>query len=172
MSQSQKTAHDGYDWSGRKLKGIEVGDVFSLPLPDGSFAFGRVLNAHDGATVAEFFRARRDTPEFDPSVLESGRLIAPTGILFDGIEYRNRKRDWKVVAKDPDFYPDDLYDWKFVRSPDGRDNWEYYTLYDVWTMKGRASNDDVKNWRFGTILPQHPGRLRDVIAEQLEKQGL
>lgn len=27
---------DGYDWFGREFKGIEAGNVFVVPLPDGT----------------------------------------------------------------------------------------------------------------------------------------
>jgi hypothetical protein len=94
LANTTRTAVDGYDWFQRKFKGIEVGDVFSVPLPLGGFGFGRVINAHDGATLAEFFRYWKSTPEFEPAITSAGRLFAPTGFFVTDIAYRNRKRTW------------------------------------------------------------------------------
>jgi hypothetical protein len=121
MQDGRRVARDGYDWFGRKFKGNEAGSVFSVPLPDGTYAFGRLMNAKDGANIAEFFRARRDTPEFDPAILQAGRLFGPVGVLAGDIEGPNDDREilgpvadkdvgsWKVASVLPQ-YADEITD--------------------------------------------------------------
>ncbi|MFD1794910.1 hypothetical protein FQV27_05500 [Paracoccus aurantiacus] len=167
----RRTAKDGYDWFGRKFKGVEAGSVFAVPLSDGTYAFGRLMNAKDGATIAEFFRARRDTPDFDDGIINSGRLFGPTGVLITAIDAPNRKRPWKVVHKDADFYPDDLYDIRFARGT-GPGNWAYFTLENQFETLGPLSDDDVGSWRVGFNLPQQPETLTQAIERRLEAEGL
>lgn len=171
MSGTKRTNRDGFDWFGRELKGIEAGDVFAVPLPDGSYVFGRQMNAKDGANIAEFFRARRDSPEFDPEILKSGRLFGPVGIFADNIEHGRRKRPWKVIHKDPDYYPEDLYDLKFFRGM-GPGRWSWFTLEDEFETRGPVSDHDVDNWRIAPLLGQSASAVEAVIQQQLEKQGL
>ncbi|MBA4491924.1 Imm26 family immunity protein [Paracoccus sp. S1E-3] len=171
MQEKRRTARDGFDWFQRKFKGVEAGDIFAVPLPDGSYAFGRLMNAKDGATIAEFFRARRDTPDFDEGIVQSGRLFAPTGILITDIESRNRKRPWKVIHKDPEYYPDDLYDLRFFQGM-GSGTWTYYTLNDQRETLGPVSDEDIGNWRVGSIMPQHPEQITKAIVRQMERQGI
>lgn len=75
-----RIAADGTDWFQRRRKGIEAGDVFSLPLPSGGYGFGRVMNAHGGADIAEFFRYRSSDDVYSDGSLHSGRLFSPIGI--------------------------------------------------------------------------------------------
>ncbi len=164
-------AKNGYDWFSQKFKGIEAGDVFCVPLPDGSYGFGRLMNAKDGAIIAEFFRIRRQTPDFDFAIIQSGRLFAPVGVMSDSIAYRNRKRPWKVIHKDSDYYPDDLYDLHFYCGY-GPGKWQYFTLYERKPL-GPVSDEDIRNWQVvGSLMPQHPGRVEIVIVERLEELGL
>ena len=165
------TAVDGYDWFQRKFKGIEVGDVFSVPLSLAGFGFGRVINAHDGATLAEFFRYWSETADYEPEIISSGRLFSPTGFLITDIEHGNRKRPWKVVHKDPKFYPEDLYDLKFSQSHDG-EIWTYYTLRDENQTLGKISRRDVDEFRVPSILPQHRDRITKVVEGQLRAEGI
>ncbi len=171
MPTKRKQARDGFDWFGRSFKGINAGDVFAVPLPDGTYAFGRQMNAKDGATIAEFFRARRDTPDFDPEIIRSGRLFSPVGILITDIAHGNRKRPWQVIHKDRDYYPEDLYGLKFHRGT-GPGQWQYFTLDDEFQTLGRVSDEDVRDWRVPSLMPQHADRVVNVIMEKLKKQGL
>ncbi len=100
MHGQMMTAFDGYDWFLRTRKGISAGDVIAVPLKCGGFGFGRVLNVHDGATLAEFFAYWSEEASFDQEIIESPRLFSPVGISVMDIEYRNRKRDWKVIHRD------------------------------------------------------------------------
>lgn len=110
------------------------------------------MNAKDGATIAEFFRARRMTPEFDPEILQSGRLFGPVGVLIGDIEGPNRKRPWKVVHKDPEYYPDDLYDIPFFQGM-GAGTWQYFTLNNHFEILGPVADEDVGNCTGTVPLP-------------------
>lgn len=171
MDEAIQSDFDKYGWFGREFKGIQAGDVFSIPLSDGTYAFGRLMNAKDGATIAEFFRTRRDTAEFSPDILRTGRLFGPVGILVGDIEYRNRKRPWKVIHRDMEYYPKDLYDWQFYGGG-GPGKWKYFTLRGNQEFLGPASDNDVENWKIASNLPQHPGRITKMIEKQLAVQGL
>jgi hypothetical protein len=92
-----------------------------VPLSRG-FAFGRVLNAHEGASIAEFFNYWSADNDFKTYILNAQRLFSTVGILITDIAEGNRKRDWKVVHEDSQFYPRDLYDVPFSQSIDG-ENW-------------------------------------------------
>lgn len=162
---------NGFDWFGREFRGIAIGDVFSVPLPDGSFAFGRQMNATDGANIAEFFRTRHDAPVYDPAILQSGRLFGPVGILADNIEHKRRKRPWKIVHKDPDYRPEALYDIPFLRGS-GPGRWSYFTLEDEFTDLGRVSDEDAENWRVSPLLGQTRSAIEGVIVEQMKRQGV
>lgn len=171
MQDGRRVARDGYDWFGRKFNGNEAGSVFSVPLPDGTYAFGRLMNAKDGANIAEFFRARRNTPEFDPAILQAGRLFGPVGVLAGDIEGPNRKRPWKVVHKDPEYYPDDLYDIPFFRGT-GAGTWRYFTLNDDREILGPVADKDVGSWKVASVLPQYADEITDMIVWNMEQQGL
>lgn len=163
----QRTAVDGYDWFQRELKGIEAGDIFAIPLRIGGYGFGRVVNAHPGASLAEFFRFWADAPAYAKEIADSGRLFPPTGFSVSDIAHRNRKRPWRVIHKDPHYYPADLYDLKFSQSHDGR-NWTYYTLNDHWQTLGRISVNDVDEWEVPSRLPEHPDQIMSVVEYKLK----
>ena len=74
-----KTTVDGYDWFQREFKGIAAGDVFYVPIDDG-FGFGRVLNTHGGASIAEFFKYWSRDTTFTPDIITSGRIMGPVGL--------------------------------------------------------------------------------------------
>ena len=78
MDDERKVDAHGFNWFQRKSKGVSAGDVFSVPLEGGGFGFGRVLNAHDGATLAEFFKYWSAKPEFNEEMRQMARLIKTT----------------------------------------------------------------------------------------------
>ena len=160
----------GFDWFKRTFKGISAGDVFSLPLSKG-YGFGRVLNAHDGATIAEFFRYWAPDNQFHPDILTSGRLFSPVGILITDIGHGRRVRDWTVISKDPNFYPDDLYEIPFAQSHDGQ-NWTFYTLKNDRKIVGPVSIEDIQAWAVASQLPQHKGRITKMVEETLRAINL
>jgi hypothetical protein len=76
-----------------------------------------------------------------------------------------------VIHKDPEFYPEDLYELKFCQSYDGR-NWTYYTLHDHKKTLGKVAAEDVDQWLVSNRLPQHPDRITDVLQRHLMAQGV
>ena len=165
-----KTDVHGYNWFQRTYKGVSAGDVFSVPLEQG-FAYGRVLNAHEGASIAEFFRFWSAESAFDPEIIKSPRLFSPVGILITDIASRQRKRAWKVVHQDSSFYPDDLYEIPFSQSWDG-ENWTYYTLLDDEKTLGKIDFEAIKSWEVASQLPQHKSRIQKMLETQLVAAGL
>ncbi len=163
----KRLADDGYDWFQRSAKGISAGDVFCIPLSSG-YAFGRVMNAHDGATLAEFFRCWRAGAEFDESICPSGRLAAPIGILLDSTHFRNRKRSWKVIHSDAGYYPQDLYEIEFRQSLDG-ENWTTYSLADEKKVLRAVPAEDALTFKVGELPPQHPGRIARLLEDRLSE---
>lgn len=173
ISEKPRLTKDGIDWFQRERRGIAAGDIFSVPLPNGGYAFGRVMNAHDGATVAEFFRCWQADDSYTDAIPAAGRLIAPIGILIGDIAYRNRKRPWKVIAKDPDYYPDDFYEIPFMLANVGNLGYGYFTFHDRFDEHfGSVSKDDVDNGRICSHMPQHPDYVTELISEQLARQGI
>lgn len=171
MATEERTDVTGYNWFQRTFKGVSAGDVFIVPIEAGGFGFGRLLNANDGAIIAEFFRYWAPKPVFHEDILSSWRLFAPIGILADSISYRNRKREWKVIHRDPDFYPNDLYDLPFVRLGGGG-KWIYYTLHDINTELGPVSDTDEETYKVGALGPQHPGFIAKLMENKLLTEGL
>lgn len=166
MVENLRKASDGFDWFQRKRKGIQAGDVFSVPLPNGGYAFGRVLNTHDGATIAEFFQHKSESDSFQPDILKAGRAFSPIGILLTDIQSGNRKRPWKVIGRDPNFYPNDLYDLPFAIG-DPPDGMHVYTLEDLHKMVRRVSWNEVQNWDVGVRMPQHPDRISMKLEQKI-----
>lgn len=168
----RQVADDGYDWFLRRFKGIEAGDVFSFSLPSGGFAFGRVMNAHDGAQIAEYFRHWQEDDAFSDGIVLSGRLFAPIGVWISGIAYRNRKRPWKVIHKDPEYYPDELYDIQFLAASGYRGAYQYYTLRDIGKFYGAISKEELDNELVCSIMPQHPGMIANLVEKHMRASGL
>lgn len=81
----------------------ETGDVFVMPLPDGTYAFGRVVSREPpkkGQGIIEVFRYRSRSPVFHPAIAEAGRLFDPVNI--DGIVAFEQRR-WRIVAHEPGY---------------------------------------------------------------------
>jgi hypothetical protein len=66
-----------------------VGDVVQVPLPDGTFAYGRVL---EDAAVA-FYAQRSTDPEQPP--IGSRKYEFVVGVYYGSL------RNWAVVGRDP-----------------------------------------------------------------------
>ncbi|WP_081687717.1 Imm26 family immunity protein [Glycomyces tenuis] len=171
LSSNAKLAKDGIDWFQRKAKGIEAGDIFSIPLPRG-YGFGRVMNTQDGARIAEFFRFWQEDESFSEAISASGRLFSPIGIFLDGIAYRNRKRPWKVIAKNPNYYPDDLYEIPFLLEKGPGYDYGYFTLNERYERFGPVSQEDVDKGRVCSLLPQHPDMIAEMVEELLTELGI
>lgn len=168
-----RLAKNGTDWFRREASGIAAGDIFSVPLPGGGFGFGRVMNTKDGAMIAEFFRHWQADNTYSDAIPASGRLFSPIGIDISDIAYRNRKRPWQVIAKDPDYYPDDFYEIPFLLANVGNLGYGYFTYYDSFDQRyGSVSKEDVDNGRICSNMPQHPGMIEIEIEEQLARQGI
>jgi len=165
-----QVAADGTNWFQRRRRGIDAGDVFSLPLPSGGYGFGRVMNVHDGADIAEFFRYRSFESTYSDDILRAGRLFSPIGIMITAIAWRNRERPWRVVRKDPVYYPDDLYEIPFLSASGTGGGLEYYTLNDIRKVLGSVSPEEEKNGTVCSIMPQNPGWIARTVEERLPPQ--
>lgn len=169
---TQQRAENGENWFQREFKGIEAGDIFSLPLQTNGYAFGRVMNAHDGAQIAEFFRHWQPDNAYSEAIPDSGRLFSPIGIMITQISYRNRKRPWQVIHKDPEYYPDDLYEIPFLSASGPNYEFRYYTLNNIRKELGPVTKKEAEEGKVCEIMPQHPGWITNFVEKLLKAQGL
>jgi hypothetical protein len=80
-----------------------TGDVFSMRLPDETYAFGRVIwrqQPNKGAAVIEVFRARSKTSIPPAGAKYAGRLMAP--IEVNGVLALESGR-WWIIEREPTF---------------------------------------------------------------------
>jgi hypothetical protein len=80
----------------------ETGDLFAAKLPDGTYAFGRILwrKPPHSNTLVEFFRCRSTRPRLTVSVASLERLLPPMSI--SGVSLFEKLR-WLVLDHEPGF---------------------------------------------------------------------
>ena len=103
----------------------DVGDVFAIPLPDGSYGFGRAISklAQRDELCVEYFAHRGELPLAGPDVVERPRLGAVARVsAFDSLESGR----WPIIARNPGFRAPDHDEIRFqFRSGDTS------TVFDV-----------------------------------------
>lgn len=78
-----------------------VGDAFAVPLPDGSYGFGRIVACPAAATaVVELLRHRASVPLAGPDALSSGRIFAP---VYVHALHTFEVGRWPIFGHDPGF---------------------------------------------------------------------
>lgn len=85
----------------------KTGDVVVMSLPDGTYAFSRVISREPpkkGQGIIEVFRYRSCAPVFHASITQAGRLFDPVNI--DGIVAFEQRR-WRIVAHEPGYQAPD-----------------------------------------------------------------
>jgi hypothetical protein len=82
----------------------EVGDVFAMPLPDGTFAFGQVLWEQDfakgsglRAPTCALFEHRAESAEADLDEVTTSRTITILHVDSDHLD----RREWLVIGRRP-----------------------------------------------------------------------
>jgi hypothetical protein len=86
-----------------KKQDWETGDSFAVPLPDGTYAFGRVIwraQPKKGMGVVEIFRTRSQGPLPEASYKTKGRLLPPVAV--NGVVGFEEGR-WRIFEHDPGF---------------------------------------------------------------------
>lgn len=87
----------------------EAGDIFAIPLGDGNYAIGRIMDVfreespgktRKTSVLIEIFRQIAASPRTSPDTLSSGRMLPPIQ-LSTGLAFKNRK--WTVLASDASY---------------------------------------------------------------------
>ena len=152
-----------------------TGDVFSMRLPDGTYAFGRVLwrqQPSKGAAVIEVFRSRSRTSTPPPGTKESGRLAVPVEI--NGILALESGR-WKIIERDPTFRAPDHDTFRMFTEALGKAhifNIEGQTMVrDVPTSQVPAGASDRDRYRTqGRLDPIERDVLAALLGADVEAQ--
>jgi hypothetical protein len=98
-----------------KRQDYAVGDIFTIPLTTGGYAFGRyVYDRPKEGGLIEIYRELRDAPVLDEGVLASGLLgppqwVSPAVILESG--------EFPILRKDPGYEPKGLDELEFLGGP-------------------------------------------------------
>lgn len=160
-SKKSSRTSTGKKRTSRKLR-YGVGDLFTVPLGEHTYAFGRIVYADErrGACV-QFFRETSDKPEPPPTVLESGILFGP--IRVGGIVQFERGR-WPIVGRDPDFVPPDPRAYVFWSSPLPERGYELRSMAGGNTRFGATKEQTIGLERDGF---QHPEGIENRIRESM-----
>jgi hypothetical protein len=82
-----------------------VGDIFSLKLDDGKYAFGRCIAEISIGHIVEIFDYYSDQNVFDTTITDT-RLFEPIPIDTWGLFGRRKKEgEWKVIGHETEFTP-------------------------------------------------------------------
>lgn len=101
-----------------------VGDAFAVPLPDGTFGFGRILTCPTAATaVVELLRHRASVPLAGPDALASGRVFPP--VYVHALHTFENGR-WPIYGHDPGFRAPDHAELRLVLWQGG-DSYQLFT---------------------------------------------
>jgi immunity protein 26 of polymorphic toxin system len=151
-----------------------VGDTAAIPLPDGTWGFGRVISRRAGTTeaVVEVFRRRSPAPLAGPDVTETGRLMPV--MVVPGLNCFENGR-WPVLAKDPEFRAPDHDQVRFKLWNGGR----RYSVHDIElrSLAQEVDEDDVPpnaiDMEEFTDSSWHDTRRHEAaILAELEEHGL
>lgn len=94
-----------------KRQTYKAGDVFSIPLRSGLFAFGRIMTIGEKfGTLVEIFKETSPTAVATPRILESSRLFHP--VYLNGLR-AFRDLAYRIISSDPNYSPSDYESLKF-----------------------------------------------------------
>ena len=94
----------------KKRQPFKVGDVFAIPLEEGLYGFGRILNLEGSWEVVEIFAYVSRFPRYSPDIVDAGRLLPP--VTVDVRAFEDWK--WKVIHSEPGFVSGDLDSLRYV----------------------------------------------------------
>jgi hypothetical protein len=84
---------------------LQIGDIFSLKLDNGEYAFGRCISKISFGHVVEIFDCFSDKNEFSISITEK-RLFEPIPIDTWGLFGRRKKEgEWQVIEHQDNYTP-------------------------------------------------------------------
>jgi hypothetical protein len=111
-----------------------VGDAFAVPLPDGTFGFGRVVwRVNDGEAVVELLRHRARVPLAGPDALSSGRIFPP---VYINAHHTFETGRWPIYGHDPGFRAPDHDDLRIVL-------WQGADRHQLFTVEKRLLGSNL-----------------------------
>ena len=152
-----------------------AGDVFAVPLDDGTFGFGRVVNDDrtKSEVVVEFFAHRSHAPLAAPDVVDAGRL-GNVQKVYAGSSLENGR--WPVLHRTPGYRAPDHDEIRFQFSQGGGK----FTLLPI---EGQAIAFDLARDELPEDLPysdeftpdgnrERPARMEAALTLRLTAAGL
>ena len=147
---------------------VATGDTFAARLPDGSYAFGRVLyfdKAHSN-TLAEFFRYRSRQPLLPNHALSLGRLTPPISV---GLRQSFESKRWAILDHSPNYRApdhDQIRQYSGVSAP--------FHVFDAEfkTVDRAAPEKPANAMDMDRFFLSQPEKLETYLLEELEKAGL
>ena len=160
---------------GKRRVAAAVGDVFAIPLPDGTFGFGRIL--HDdtrGELTVEFFSRRGRMPFTDPDVVHEPRLRPPARVAAF---YSVASGRWPVLFHHEGFRAPDHDEIRFAFSVGAG------SAFHLFDLEGRAlfrngtpdqvpaGTPETTEYETGSAV-DHPDLAEADVARLLDDAGL
>lgn len=152
-----------------------TGDVFAVPLDDGTFGFGRIVHAdtYKGEVYVEFFPYRSATPLAAPDVVDLGRL-GNVEKLWAGSSFVNGR--WPVLHHTPGYVAPDHDEIRFQF-------WQGGDRYTLLPIAGLAIGRDLPRSEVPEDLPYsdaydldpdmtRPSKLETEVTRRLDEAGL
>jgi hypothetical protein len=137
-----------------------VGDTFAIPLPDGRFAFGRIVFQNRSNLNLEIFRQTGKAAAITPEILSSGRLVILN--MTGGREGFGDWR-WRILGHDP----------AYKLSAADRNTVVYHTVsgYQLISLDGRVLRvvplEEARPYGLGWLKPE---RVEERIIKALGEQ--
>jgi Immunity protein 26 len=137
------------------------GDLFVIPLGDGYFAYGRIMqpNTAMGLLVEVFSEVSRGVKD-SIELIDSSRLFHPVYMFTTPFD----KWEWQIVESDPDYVCEDCDELEFVMG-------DPTTGYRIVQGKKKrpATAEEIKGLEETVVWAAKP--LEKRIRKELERQG-
>jgi hypothetical protein len=114
---------------------LDIGDCFSIPLSDGTFAFAQYVSFHSKmGPLIRVFEVRSTTRSVEAIALRNARLLFPP--IFVGLNPPVRSGRWKKIGN---FAPEDFEFPKFRRSVSSLFSKGTHIDWQIWDGKSYES---------------------------------
>jgi hypothetical protein len=147
-----------------KRQKYQVGDFMAIPLSDGRYMFGRIINLEDGWDLVEVFAYVADNPRYRFEITQARRLVPPINV--DPQEALG-KGGWRIIHSEPGYDAPDLRELEYVMGTPGN-----YKLVKVGDFQPRQqlSNEEADKRPMWAMMAIEG--IMEEIEEAAREQGL